>query len=818
MENFKQRNYYKIFTGTNQDDGLDKVYFGYEGYTTEQVLKKDTTTFFHIPFFAKTSSLSANQLAIEGAIPGPVPFMADRIQQKLGGYENSTPWGKPTEQPDGTWLCSWLYALNGETPVWLDRYYNPGRVSYQEALLGQATFTINNPAFKDIPSTIKLDQGVWYQYFHQGEQTAKKIVETFNGDNNDRLRLGINSWSANPVDTSIYNNTTIVSNFKKEWSIDFSEPDTTDRNILSFDNNSFIDTRVIYNSSYNLREDFTINFWIRNRDWKNATGTQIIGNINNGGYGVFYDNLKYYPFFVVPESYYGHLFYFNQEGLNYYEQPLQPFATNNPGVSGVSQPVQVGINSNNEVIILDVGAVNSFYKLNHLGDVIAIPRNSSNNAYLVRGTPKLLAIDGQNNNYVVTTFGTYVFDQNLIFVNVLSGDNDKYTTNDQIAFDTNGVLQKEANCIDLKFDNNNNKWAIKADGNLYCNNTLLSSLPIGGTNLAVDPDNNIWLLYAYNKIIKIDTTTQLPIKYFTIGTEDSTNNEKNISFIHTYDREKQTKTWYALIYHNFEKVLYQVTMDGSIKRSTYLPYKLNARLTSPLSQEKEKLLFNCRGDFTGYERKRIFNKVIYNNNPQIQFKICAQTFNKVSPINIFTLSVPTQYLTNNTWHLITCTFNTNEMKIFINGRLRDSLKLPGNYNVKYTRKNDLYIGTPCGKITNLNYETQSKALIFNGYIDDIKIYDYAIQPEFLDMFFRERFIGQDIIWNIPTANLQYVEGIERFFKHKLPGSKSPFFKVKVSGLQITDLNIRAQIEVAIKAAIQQTKPAYTELISVEWVD
>ena len=213
-----------------------------------------------------------------------------------------------------------------------------------------------------------------------------------------------------------------------------------------------------------------------------------------------------------------------------------------------------------------------------------------------------------------------------------------------------------------------------------------------------------------------------------------------------------------------------------------------------------------------------FNKVIYNNNPQIQFKICAQTFNKVSPINIFTLSVPTQYLTNNTWHLITCTFNTNEMKIFINGRLRDSLKLPGNYNVKYTRKNDLYIGTPCGKITNLNYETQSKALIFNGYIDDIKIYDYAIQPEFLDMFFRERFIGQDIIWNIPTANLQYVEGIERFFKHKLPGSKSPFFKVKVSGLQITDLNIRAQIEVAIKAAIQQTKPAYTELISVEWVD
>ena len=819
MENFKQREYYKLFTGTNQQDGHDRVYLGFEGYTTDQTFKKDSTTYFHMPYFADTSTLSANQLAFEGAIPGPVPFMADRIEQKLGNYGNTTHWGTPTDEPNGTWLCSWLYALSGETPKWFDRYYNPGKVSYQDALLGQASFTEFNPAFQDVPSTIKLDAGVWYQYFHQGEKTAKTIIDSFNGNNNDRLRLGIEAWSATPEDTSIYKNKIVINNFKNEWSLNLIEPDVADRNVLNFDNSDFIDTRVIHNSSYNLQDEFTINFWIRNKNWQNATGTQLVGNLNNGGYGVFYNNLRYYPFFVVPESFYGHLFYFNQEGLNYYDQSLQPFATNTPEQSGVSQPVQVGINGNNEVIVLDAGAVDSFYKVNHIGDILAVPKKPNNAAYLVRGVPKLLAIDGNNNNHIVTTFGTYIFDQNLIFVNVLSGANDKYKEGDQIAFDLNGTLQKEPNCIDFKYDNNNKKWVIKADGNLYCNEVLLSSLPItDGTNIAIDPENNLWLLYGYNNVIKIDTNTLQPIKYFTIGTADSISDEKNISFIYSYDRLKQTKTWYALIYHNNEKVLYQVTLDGLIKRSTNLPLKLNTKQTPPTSEEKRNLTFNCRGDFTGYEYKRIFNKVLYNNNRQLQFKICAQTPIKNSPINIFTLSVPIQFLTDNTWHLITCTYGTNTMKVFVNGRLRSSLQLPGKYNIKYLRKNDLYIGTPCGKITNLNYEVESSALIFDGYIDNIKIYDYDIKPEFIEMFIRERFIAQDIEWSIPTGRLQYVEGIERFFKHKLPGSKSPFFKVRVAGLQITDPNIRSQINVAIKAAIEQTKPAHTELISIEWVD
>ena len=35
MSDIKQREYYKIFTGTNQEGGYDKIHLGYEAETTE---------------------------------------------------------------------------------------------------------------------------------------------------------------------------------------------------------------------------------------------------------------------------------------------------------------------------------------------------------------------------------------------------------------------------------------------------------------------------------------------------------------------------------------------------------------------------------------------------------------------------------------------------------------------------------------------------------------------------------------------------------------------------------------------------------------
>ena len=273
------------------------------------------------------------------------------------------------------------------------------------------------------------------------------------------------------------------------------------------------------------------------------------------------------------------------------------------------------------------------------------------------------------------------------------------------------------------------------------------------------------------------------------------------------------------MYSNIDKILYQADLNGNVLKITNLPNTLY--LQDPLTsvQNNNNLSFTCRGDFTGYEWRRIFNNVLYKNKPQVQFKIITRT---PSPLNTqyytYILSAPAQYLTNNAWHLFTATYKNNTLSLFIDDYIRGTLNTPSNLFLNYDFKNDLYVGTPNGKSDNLNKEINSTSVIWNGAIDAIKIYNYAIDPTFIKYFIREKTIASDMVWNVETTPLQYIETIDRFFKHRVPGSKSNFFNIKINGTQITDPDIRLQIENNIIQSIQTLKPAYTELLKVEWLD
>lgn len=820
MSDLEQRKYYKIFTGTNQAEGYDKIHLGYEADTTEITLKKDQTTFFHMPFFAQPQTLIDSTLIADGATPGPIPALADRIYKKLGNYGNTTPWGTPTERSDGQWLCSWLYAVSSEPPQWLDRYYDPGRLAYKEALEGTANFTDyikNDPIYFDVPSSLVFESGVLYKYFHQGEETALKDVQTFSGPDKDRLRLDIEDWSCacpndpRPVDTSIYNNTVTIDDFNNDWVVSLFDPGFRDRSSLSFNNKDFINCYVTYNADFNLENEFTTSFWVNSPDWSNATPTQLVGNLSKGGYGVFYNNLNYNPFFIVPENTYGHFFFFNQEGEVYTERNSQLI---------LPEPADfafIAINSNSEVIGIDKKKSRAV-KYNHLGDTITTTKNLTGGFYQLEGTPMAFALSGNNNAIIITDEFTYTFDQDLILKNTQPLP---YENDEKIAFDIEGNLIREPFCKDLIFDSFNQKWTINIFGELECNYVLVD-VPSNGlgtnTNLAIDPENNLWVLADSNSVYKIDTKNKTVIAIYTVGVQSEQTDIKNISFIQTYNRQKNNFTWYAIIYHNLEKTVYQVTLDGNIAKTTFLPPKLNILDPITAVQDINSLTFTGKGDFTGYEQRRIFNKLLYNNNPQIQFKVAVTYPNRSLPYSINTLSIPAHYLVSDVWHLITVTLKNNTLRLFVDNYLRDSLVIQPNANFNYEFKNDTYIGCPLGKVENINTEINSKSVIWNGYIDTVRIYDYAIDPKYIQYFVREKTIADNIIWNIQTADLQYVEVVDRFFKHRLPGSKSLFFNIRLTGTKITDPVIRKRIEEDVKLAVSQIKPAYTELLNVEWVD
>lgn len=819
-----QREYYKIFSGTNQEQNNSNIQLGYEASTTELTLNKDQTTFFHVPYFANIQKIQDSNLVGVGAIPGPIPAGADRIFKKLGGYGNSTPWGNPQQRQDGTWLCSWLYAVSSETPQWLDRFYNPGSLSYDEALsqgINLLTYQQNDPVYYDIPSTLTLEPGVWYQYYHQGEKTSEEFVKTFAGNDQSRLRLDIDNWSClcpdnpKPVDKSIYNNTITIESFTLDWINLETSPGYIDRNTISFNNNDFIDCKVTYNDSYNLTNEFTLAFWVKSKNWSESPSTQLIGNLNRGGYGLFFDNLKYYPFFVVTETTYGHFFLFNQESQIYteknsqtvYGQPINFFNThiNSEGqIIGVEGPTGGdGTNFTGRV-----------FKYNHLGELLAPSRDNNNNIITMLGIPKLSILDKDSNTIVITTSGTYTFDQDLILTTYLSSA--PYSFGEQICYDFTNTLIRQPSSLDVKIDSNNTKWHISLQGELYHNNVKFANI-INATNLHIDPNNDLWVLSAPNKVHKINTTTKQIITTFNVGSSDSTaQDQKNISFVYTYTRSTQEKVWHALIYHSEEKVLYQVTLDGIIRQSIFLPQKLNILEPETSRQDRDALTFKSKGDFTGYEWKRIFHKTLYNNNIQMQFKIAVNEPLISSRNSIFKLSVPVHYLVNNEWSLVVVTLKNKELKLYINNFLRGTLTLDSNIDINYIYKNNLQIGCPTGKTENLNKEINSQSLIWDGFIDAVRIYDYAIDSSFIQYFIREKIQGDNIVWNIITAPLQYVETIDRFFKHRVPGYKSNFFNIKINQSQITDPQIQKTIEDDIRVALNDVIPANTEILNIEW--
>lgn len=812
MSTIQQRKYYKLFTGPNQSDGNTNIHLGYEAETTEIDFKRDTTTYFHIPFFAETQLLSESTLGADGAFPGPIPALADRISKKLGNYGNTTPWGSPTGQKDGIWLCSWFYSASSEPPRWLDRYYNPGRLAYEEALKGEANFTDykkQDPLYYDIPSSITLEPGVLYQYFHNGEKTITETINTFAGNDKTRLRLNIDDWQL-ATDKSIYNNPVVIDNLNPSWVVTSTDPGYQDRNALSFNNKDFINGRVLYNKNYNFENEFTLSFWVNNDNWSNATSTQLVGNLQKGGYSIFYNNLNYNPYFVIPETTYGHLFYVNQEGNIYLDKNVQYKlgAATNPGLAG--------INSNSQIITVDTTNL-QLIKYNQVGDVITVSQLSSGDLTTLLGTPQHLLIDGNDNTFVLTNSAYYVFDKDLILQTVILSA--RAQSNEQIAFNTQGNIVRELSCLDLKFDNNGAKWHINLNKKVLKNNNLVTTvLDYACSNIAIDPENNIWLLAEPNIILKIDPNTSNILGNYSVGIGTQNNNNKNIGFIQNYNRTSNTFTWFAYVYYNYDKTLYQVTLDGRTVKVNFLPQKLNILDPATKLQNKNLLTFKSKGDFTGYERRRIFNNVLYKHNKQLQFKVSVKNPNRDLPSSIYTISVPVEYLQNNVWHLITATFKNQLASLYIDNYLRDSIVLPGNVDLNYEFKNDLFIGCPCGKNDNLNKDINSSSIIWNGYIDAIRIYDYAIDPRFIKYLALEKTIGTDIEWNIPTATIQYIEEIDRFFKHRLPGSKSAFFNIKLSGSKITDPFVRSQIEKDVITAINRIKPGYTELLHVEWID
>ncbi len=819
------RAYNKLYLSKNREQGNEKLVLGYQSDNTEIVLKKDHETYFHIPGYSSSIFLSASTLIQNGAIGGPFPAASDRIFQSRKNYGVTTNNGPALSSiANGMWFCSWLYRSLDGTQRWYDRYYDPGSFSSSIAVsdLLYPTYTNHNPIFEDVPSTLVLEPGLLYKYYHVGEDTAATIVNSFSGTDEQIYQVfNLTEWGTDSVDSSNNQiNVTVNSPaLNSELYPDIKDPQRVDSNLISFKHSSNVECYMAWDEKLITPDEFSLSFWVRSDDWANCPTTQFAGNFSSSsGIGVFVDSLSSYPLFAIPETNYGHVLIVNENGVG-----VTDTLTKFTSLEEAKTPKFVCVDTNHNIIICHNDNTGTIYKIDHLGTIL---RSSKTNDFGFVETELPLGIFcGQNNDiWVITTERIYQFDTNFSLKSTTlkqTNSTSVFAISSNSATDQYGFVFDE-NSIDIKFDEQT-KWSIsKTDFNLYKNNELFYQFLNDASSFQIDPMGRLWVLHGNNDLTVLNPSFTDETDKFVFKTDLGTNTAhsiKHISFINHYNRTTQTFEWLSLIQYADEAVLYMVDMNGQLQKTINVNNLYRNQILKELEQDPAKFEYLGQGDFTGYDHRRVFGKLApVSDKRQLILKASLRDFEKTAnDYGIFTCSCSIDGWDNKSWQNVIVTYQNRQFKLYVNGSLKSSFIHEGRYGLSFEQQPAWFFGSPVGYKNGFNKEIGSTSLIFNGFLQSAKLYNRCLQEEELILFLRSNIVAEDIYWSLPTPLTQYVEKIDRVFKHKLPGSKSPFYKIKLANFPVDDPIVKNMVKEEIKKIVEEINPGYVDFVDIEWL-
>jgi hypothetical protein len=131
----------------------------------------------------------------------------------------------------------------------------------------------------------------------------------------------------------------------------------------------------------------------------------------------------------------------------------------------------------------------------------------------------------------------------------------------------------------------------------------------------------------------------------------------------------------------------------------------------------------------------------------------------------------------------------------------------------------LLLGTSSFKTGTLaTWTEQPVKFNYNGEIADVRFYSITLTSSDIKAISKNYLYNQfnNLSWIINVGTRDYIEEIERFFIHRLPGSKSQFYDIKVKNSGIEDPKVKTIVENNLRAAAAKVAPAYTRLRSIIW--
>ena len=789
-----RREYDQIFTGTNQYEGSESVFLGYRGKTQKTIFYKDKLNDFFYPLTAPRVSIHDSGLSEDGARSGEIPFESDRLYINKIDYSEILPIQSSVgsiDRFDGTWACAWLSGNSTGDSVWMDRYYNSAYYSLDQAI--SVENKVYNPKISkgetnvwDDISNMYMEPGVRYSYYRVGNQTLFSYTSAYDYDFNNpkgSKLLHISKWDSNPLkDISLYKNNGILlydspSNLKTTyWVLDGS-------NHAIFSTND----ELLNNSQ------FTTSLFVNVDDWSNIQGEQIFGNYYNSGYGLINSSSLTAPTFTIVENTSGnfHTINYRLKKINTINITSLDFQENK-----IIQKLPnfdywvfdcynlIGRRYDVEGKFLSITDISS-----HLSQISQVEIDSLQNLYILDiSTHKVIKLDSDGE--YITNF-------------TITGNSFQIDLNDTLV-DCYGSYSA--------IDSKNSLWEI-VGGNLYKDHQIYGN--IGSVQqISFDTFDNLWIIHGQDSVSKLNTITNLFEFTLRVGERSSLPedpcvlatlppNYRSIDFLKTTDT---TNTDVAIIVDTFEAQLYILNQSG----------KMLSKLNLKSFVYDDNYQFYAQGDFSGYQYLRKYGAT----NKSIAWKFKIDKSDNISP-EYHSLS----YLTDNLykgWHMFSFVFNssTGSAEYYIDSILVDSITFEKNiYNIKFDYKSSLLLGasTIKNKVLNDVIGIQN-GYKFVGAVSDLRIYSKSLSQNQLRAIYLSSpfsYKMDNLYWNIPTGERNFIECVNQWYKMQITGSKSKFFNIKIHNLNADDI-IKPIIEDSIKNAIQKIVPSYTGLNRIIW--
>lgn len=791
------RDYTSLNTGTTQLKGSVDFNTTYSTNTTQLLLKSDSLTIFYFPyesFPVVKLNINDSSLVNSGCIAGDSPVNSDKVFKHKTLEYFSLPFNDNNSETTGTYLCSWLKGGNtlSAKPIWVDRYYNPSRVSGIDALSfnNNSNYTteftqistINNvnseyPVF-DVQSNLTFEPGVQYAIQHLGSNNIIELIE---------------SLSANVVQKYF---TTLYDTLNQPFDNTSNEVVIGDKYYTKFNDSTQASELKEFNN-------FTINFDLYASDWTKPLGYQILGNYNTYGFGIF--NYQHITPFITTRG--ANTVYCYNTDLQLLDSVT--FSTN---IINLTKLDPVG----NLIVITDDDNVNVV----SYNSVIVNQKNIPN-------------IKNYTSFYSTLDY-TYCYTNNFapLKINNSTLDYETIEPTGVITITTNGISLDSVSLYPV----NNNLYVVPGYNVKYCNGKIYFLNNYNNTqNLCVydivkdttlivyqtktindyiaNEDGTLYVVYDNNKLLlsdnyyRIQTADSFPIQPFSTQPSLSAGVIQSVDFIRNIDNKGIVDE--KLVFNIYTSTTNQTTIVTT-----------NKIIDANVVIQNSVVLSNSNGVYV-YNLSN-FNYTLANltGSGKFEFRLgLPNVYNDIDNLLIrYILDVSTF---EPGYHNFAIRFDSvnGVYSIFIDGReIYQQLFQGGQYsfsdildtpfmcgNCIYYKNNTLSDYTK-----KANYYFTTKLFFKNFYLYKVPLSYYNIL-----LHLRQNYPISDVKFQLPTGKRNFVENIQQFFKFKVPGVKSNYFDVDISNLPVS-AGLKEILNNTIADIINKNKPSYTELNNINY--